>query len=62
MFLVAERDEIVPPEQGRQLFELAKQPKTLYVIPGAGHNDTYPTGGEAYWKAWERFLEGLGAP
>ncbi len=59
LFLVAARDEIVPPEQGLKLFELAKEPKTLYVIPGAGHNDTYLTGGEAYWKAWEKFLEGL---
>lgn len=59
LFLVAERDEIVPPDHGRRLFELAKEPKTLYVIPGAGHNDTYLTGGEAYWKAWERFLETL---
>ena len=56
LFLVAERDEIVPPEQGRRLFELAKEPKTLFVIPGAGHNDTYLTGGEAYWREWERFL------
>ena len=60
LFLVAERDEIVPPEQGLQLFELAKEPKSLSVIPGAGHNDTYVTGGEAYWKTWERFLAGLG--
>jgi fermentation-respiration switch protein FrsA (DUF1100 family) len=59
LFLVAERDEIAPPEQGRRLFELAAEPKTLFVIPGAGHNDTYVTGGEAYWSAWERFLERL---
>jgi len=56
LFLVAERDEIVPPGHGLRLFELAKEPKALYVIPGAGHNDTYVTGGEAYWREWERFL------
>ena len=59
LFLVAERDEIAPPEQGRRLFELAAQPKTLFVIPGAGHNDTYVTGGEPYWKSWAQFLGGL---
>jgi len=56
LFLVAERDEIVPAEQGRGLFELAGEPKTLFVIPGAGHNDTYVTGGEPYWKSWSQFL------
>lgn len=59
LFLVAERDEIVPPEHGRRLFEVAKEPKTLFVIPGAGHNDTYLTGGEAYWREWAGFLETL---
>jgi fermentation-respiration switch protein FrsA (DUF1100 family) len=59
LFLVAGRDEIAPPEQGRDLFERASEPKTLFVIPNAGHNDTYATGGEAYWREWERFLASL---
>ncbi len=59
LFLVAARDEIVPATQSRELFALARDPKTLFVIPGAGHNDTYLTGGEAYWQAWERFLASL---
>jgi hypothetical protein len=56
LFLVAERDQIAPPAHGRRLFAIAPEPKTLYVIPGAGHNDTYLTGGDAYWQTWERFL------
>jgi len=59
LFLVAENDEIAPPEQGRRLFDLAAAPKTLFVIPGSGHNDTYVTGGEEYWKAWVKFLGSL---
>ncbi len=59
LFLVAENDEVAPPEQGRRLFEIASEPKTLFVIPGSGHNDTYVAGGEPYWKAWVRFLGGL---
>ena len=35
---------------------LSPAPKTLFVIPGAGHNDTYIAGGEAYWKAVGDFL------
>ena len=56
LFLVAERDEIVPPEHGRRLYALASAPKTLYLIPGARHNDTYTTGGEGYWRAVSEFL------
>jgi fermentation-respiration switch protein FrsA (DUF1100 family) len=59
LFLIAERDEIVPAGHGRRLFELAPEPKTLFEIPGASHNDTYFTGGEPYWKAWGKFLASL---
>jgi uncharacterized protein len=59
LFLVAERDEIAPPAQGLRLFELAPPPKTLYVIPGAHHNDTYVVGGEPYWAALGGFLASL---
>lgn len=49
-------DEVVPFEHGRAVFEAAPEPKTFFSIPGARHNDTYLVGGEAYWRAWERFL------
>jgi len=59
LFIVAENDEVVPPAHGRRLFEAASGAREIFVIPGAHHNDTYVVGGEAYWKAWERFLGGL---
>lgn len=52
-------DEIVPMEQGMRLYEAAGDPKELYIIPGAGHNDTYMVGGEEYFQALARFVEGL---
>lgn len=61
LIVAAERDEIVPPEHARKLFELAALPKELYVIPGATHNDTYLVGGRAYIEAWKRFLDGISA-
>lgn len=57
LFVQAERDDVVPPEQTRRLFELATAPKTLYVIPRAVHNDAYLVGGAAYLEAWKRFLD-----
>ena len=55
-----DRDEIVPPAQGRRLFEAAPEPKRYYAIPGAGHNDTYLVGGAAYWQAIADFLDAVG--
>ncbi len=52
-----ENDVIVPPQMARRLFERAHEPKTFFLIDGAGHNDTYDKGGAAYWRAWRRFLQ-----
>ena len=59
LVLQGDRDRIVPPAMARELFERAHQLKTWYLIPGAGHNDTYTVAGEAYWSAWSAFLSRL---
>ena len=46
-------------ENAGQPFWSPDSKSIAFVIPGAGHNDTYVTGGEAYWKAWVKFLGGL---
>ncbi len=61
LVLHGDRDEVVPFAQGRRLFEAAPEPKRFFAIPGAGHNDTYLAGGEAYWGVLEEFLGGRGA-
>ena len=57
LVLHGDRDEIVPLSHARRLFDLAPEPKRFFLIRGAGHNDTYFAGGEAYFGAWRRFLE-----
>jgi fermentation-respiration switch protein FrsA (DUF1100 family) len=57
-----ENDTIVPPKMARQLLEKAPAPKSLYLIPGADHNDTYFVGGGPYWQQWQDFLGGLAIP
>jgi fermentation-respiration switch protein FrsA (DUF1100 family) len=57
LVLHGERDEIVPFAQGRRLFEAAPEPKRFFPIPGAGHNDTYLVGGDAYWRTVAEFLD-----
>jgi uncharacterized protein len=56
LIVAAERDEIAPPSHARRLYEVAAEPKELYVVPGAGHNDAYSTGGGPYLLLWRRFL------
>ena len=59
LVLHGERDDVVPIELGRRLFEVANEPKTFYTITGAGHNNTYVEGGEPYLAALEQFLQSL---
>jgi fermentation-respiration switch protein FrsA (DUF1100 family) len=50
------RDAIIPLDQARRIYHAANEPKTLVVVPQAGHNDLYERG------AFERvhgFLEAL---
>jgi len=54
--LHGERDKLIPFAEGRALFEAAPEPKAWYPIPGAGHNDTYLVGGEAYFQRLATFV------
>ncbi len=54
-----DQDETVPWSQGKKLFEAANQPKYFNVLSGTGHNDTYSSGGESYWRALEDFQSRL---
>ena len=56
MVLHGERDETVPLAQGKKLFDAANAPKKFQVLTGTGHNDTYLSGGTAYWNFLEAFL------
>ena len=56
LVLHGDRDEVIPFEQGRRVFEAAPQPKEFYAIRGAHHNDTYIVGGEPYFAALKDFI------
>ncbi|TAK08648.1 alpha/beta hydrolase [bacterium] len=57
LVLHGDKDDVVPYEQGKKVFEAAHNPKEFYTIRGAHHNDTYIVGGEAYFKALKNFIE-----
>jgi len=62
LMLHGNRDEVVPFESGCTLYKAANQPKQFCLIEGAGHNDTYIVGGQAYVDALRDFIDGLGRP
>ena len=59
LMLHGDSDDIVPIEAGRTLFDGAKEPKSFYVVPGAGHNDIHTAGGSDYFNRLRSFLDGL---
>ena len=60
LILHGDKDDLVPIQAGRRLFDAAKDPKEFHTIVGAGHNDTYLVGGKAYWDAMGSFIDRLG--
>jgi fermentation-respiration switch protein FrsA (DUF1100 family) len=54
-------DELIPVAEGKALFDLAHEPKRLYLVPGAGHNDVSMVAGDAYGRTLRAWLDGLPA-
>lgn len=51
-----EADEIIPVAQGRKLYEAAREPKRLIIVPGAGHNNLVAVGGDEYLDEVAEFM------
>ena len=51
-------DRYVPPRFSEQLFEAARQPKALLLVPGASHNNSMSLGGQRYRQAIDALLQG----
>lgn len=51
------RDEVVPISQGRQLFESARQPKTLFEVKAGHHGDSLARENGAFRKRMLAWLE-----
>ncbi len=55
LFIHGTEDGTVPVEVGRRLYEAAAEPKELYLVERAGHNDVHLHGGSAYVRRLNRF-------
>ncbi len=56
IILHGDRDDTVPYWMAEKLYAAANEPKTLYPIRGANHNDTIYAGGEGYIRALGEFI------
>ncbi|MBI4401900.1 MAG: alpha/beta hydrolase [Nitrospirae bacterium] len=52
-----DRDEVVPLQLGKQVFDVAREPKSFYLVHGADHNNLYLIGGQPYFQRLKRFAE-----
>lgn len=59
LIIHGERDSLIPFSHGRALYDAAPPPKEFYPIAGADHNDTYITGGQAYFRKIAGFIRAL---
>jgi fermentation-respiration switch protein FrsA (DUF1100 family) len=59
LVIAGDRDDIVPLEHSRRLYDAAPSPKELVIIKGASHNDDALLSGEQMIQAIVRFLSGL---
>jgi fermentation-respiration switch protein FrsA (DUF1100 family) len=57
LILHGELDDLIPPEEGRTLYNgISSARKELVIIPGAGHNDIGLIGHDLYYESIRRFL------
>jgi fermentation-respiration switch protein FrsA (DUF1100 family) len=56
LILHGDHDDVIPFALGQAVYAAAQEPKRFYRIPGAGHNDTYVVGGEAYFQQLLQFV------
>jgi uncharacterized protein len=59
MIVHGDADGIVPLEHAHRLYAAAAEPKRLFIVEGAGHNDVNTVGGQRYLALLREFL-GLG--
>jgi uncharacterized protein len=60
LIIHGERDELIPVSEGLDLYEAAPEPKELFLVAGAGHNDVSMVAGPAYSRRISGFLAATG--
>lgn len=61
LMIHGDRDEIIPTRLGQDLFAAAPEPKSIWIVPGAHHNDIVETAGASYREHLRSFYESFAA-
>jgi uncharacterized protein len=61
LIIHGDQDEIIPYDLGQELFRAAPEPKHLFTVPGAHHNDILDVAGDAYTNRLRDFYKSLPA-
>ena len=64
LFMIhGKRDSYIPREQAKTLFELAPEPKSLWIVPGAKHNQAAVVSPQEYAEKtigfFDHYLAGI---
>ena len=57
LIIAGDGDRMIPVDNGRKLFAASKEPKELWIIPGAGHGGTLTAAGSQYEKRVGEFFD-----
>ncbi|MNP67850.1 Alpha/beta hydrolase family protein [compost metagenome] len=55
-------DRYVPPRFSEQLFNAAREPKRLLLVPGATHNNSMSLAGQTYRQALDALMKNKPSP
>lgn len=55
LVLHGDKDEIIPFEMGKAVYDAAPGPKEFWAVPGASHNNVYSKAGPEYLRRLRRF-------
>ena len=59
LVLHGESDDIIPIALGKEVFSLAREPKSFWAVPGGGHNDLIEAAGFEYERRLRDFYASL---
>jgi fermentation-respiration switch protein FrsA (DUF1100 family) len=62
LIIHGDTDELVPFDQGKELFQRATFPKAFYRVRGASHNDIYERGGRRLFEHIRKFVQAKSGP
>ncbi len=57
LFIHGTADTVVPVEMSKKLFDAAPEPKQLYIVPDAGHNNLAEFAGNQYLERISQFVQ-----